>query len=44
MADTGAHTDIAAHERSYGRFIGLMKYGALAVAIIAFVVILIIAR
>lgn len=40
----GAKMDMPAHERTYSRFIGLTKVSAVVVALIAFAVILIIAR
>ena len=40
----GAEMDMPAHERTYARFIGVSKVGAVVVALIAFAVILIIAR
>ncbi|NIJ07823.1 hypothetical protein FHS31_001433 [Sphingomonas vulcanisoli] len=43
MAD-GAKMDMPAHERSYASFIAMARWGAIAVAIIAAIVILIIAR
>jgi|KBSSwiStaDraftv2_1062776.scaffolds.fasta_scaffold870009_2 hypothetical protein len=42
MAEGGAHIDLPAHERTYSRFIGLFKWGAIACALIAFFVILLI--
>ena len=44
MADSGANIDLPAHERTYGRFIGLFKYGAIAAFIVAAIVILLITR
>ena len=44
MAEGGAHIDLPAHERTYSRFIGLFKYGAIACLIIAFLVIYLITR
>ena len=40
----GAEMDMPAHERSYGNFIATVRWGAVTVAIIAAIVILIIAR
>ena len=40
----GAKVDLPAHERTYSRFIGLAKNGAIACFIIAFVVIFLITR
>lgn len=40
----GAKMDMPAHERTYSRFIGLTKVSAVVVALIAFAVVLIIAR
>jgi hypothetical protein len=42
MADNGAKIDLPAHEHTYGRFIGLFKWGAIACFLIALVVVLII--
>lgn len=44
MAEAGAEIDLPAHQRTYGRFIGLAKTGAVACFVIALVVVLIIAR
>lgn len=44
MAETGAKMDMPAHERTYSRFIGLFKFGAIASFIVAAIVVLIIAR
>lgn len=44
MADHGAPMDMPAHERTYGAFINLFKYGAIACFLIAFLVIFIITR
>ena len=44
MAEGGAKMDMPAHERMYGRFITVFKYGAVACFVIAMVVILIISR
>jgi hypothetical protein len=44
MAETGAPIDLPAHERAYSRFIGLFKYGAIACALIAGLVIFLISR
>ncbi len=44
MAETGAPMDLPAHERTYSRFIGLFKYGAVACFCIAFLVIFLITR
>ena len=44
MAEGGAKMDMPAHERTYGRFISLFKFGAVACFIIAMIVILIISR
>lgn len=40
----GAKMDLPAHERTYGRFIGVAKVGAFVCAMIALVVVLIISR
>ena len=42
MAEGGAHIDLPAHERTYSRFIGLFKYGAIACFLIAMFVIFLI--
>jgi hypothetical protein len=42
MAEEGAKIDLPAHERTYGRFIGLFKWGAIACFLIAIFVVLII--
>lgn len=42
MAD-GVKGDIQAHEASYDRFLGLLKYGAIASFVVAAIVVLIIA-
>jgi hypothetical protein len=44
MADHGAPMDMPAHERTYGGFISLFKYGAIACAIVAAFVIYMITR
>ena len=44
MADHGAPMDMPAHERTYGSFVSLFKFGAVATFIIAMLIILIIAR
>ena len=44
MAEHGAPMDMPAHERTYGSFISLFKYGAVACFIIAFLVIFLITR
>lgn len=44
MADHGAPMDLPAHERGYARFIGVFKYGAIACACIAALVIFVITR
>ena len=44
MADQGAPMDMPAHERTYGSFINLFKYGAVACFLIAMLIILIISR
>jgi hypothetical protein len=44
MAEGGAKMDMPAHERTYAHFIGLFKYGAIACAIIAFLVMYLITR
>ena len=44
MADQGAEMDLPAHERTYSRFIGVFKFGAVACFAIAAIVVLIIAR
>ena len=44
MAEQGAPIDLPAHERAYGRFISMAKFGAVACFIIAMCVILIISR
>ncbi|WP_174274409.1 aa3-type cytochrome c oxidase subunit IV [Sphingomonas bacterium] len=43
MAD-GAEMDMPAHERSYGNFLAMARWGAIVCAIIAAIVVLIIAR
>jgi hypothetical protein len=43
-ADTDFEKEMVIHRRGYERFIGLLKYAALACAIIAFVVILLIRK
>jgi hypothetical protein len=42
MAEEGAKMDLPAHERTYGSFIGLFKWGAVACFIVAAIVVLII--
>ncbi len=42
MADS-SHVEIEAHEQTYGSFTKLLKYGAVACFLIAFIVVLIIA-
>lgn len=44
MAEQGAHIDLKAHEATYTRFIGLFKFGTVACAIIAALVIFLITR
>ena len=44
MAESGAHVDLPAHERTYGRFIGFAKTGAIICFVIAMAVVLIISR
>ena len=44
MADSGANIDLPAHERTYGRFIGAAKVGAVICFFIAMAVVLIISR
>ena len=44
MADVGANIDLPAHERMYGRFIGVAKVGAVICFLIAMMVVLIISR
>lgn len=44
MADHGAPMDMPAHERTYGSFINMFKFGAVACFIIAMMIILIISR
>lgn len=44
MAEGGADIDLSAHERSYGRFINLFKYGAVGCFIVAAFVIFLITR
>lgn len=44
MAEGGAKMDMPAHERTYSHFIGLFKYGAIACALIAALVIYLITR
>ncbi|HWI86456.1 MAG TPA: aa3-type cytochrome c oxidase subunit IV [Sphingomonas sp.] len=44
MAEQGANIDLPAHERTYSRFIGLFKYGAIFCFLIAFLVIFLITR
>ena len=44
MADQGAQIDLPAHERSYGRFLKLMRNGAIACFLIGLIVMLIISR
>lgn len=44
MADHGAPIDLPVHERTYSRFIGLFKYGAIFCFLIAFLVIYLITR
>ena len=41
MADTG---DIKAHERTYGGFLGMLKWGAVASALLVALVIYLLAR
>jgi hypothetical protein len=42
MADNGAKMDMPAHQRTYARFIGLFRFGAVASFIVAAIVVLII--
>ena len=44
MADHGAPMDMPAHERTYGSFISLFKFGSVACFVIAMLIILIISR
>ena len=44
MAEQGAPIDFPAHERSYGRFLKLLRNGAIASFAIGVIVVLIIAR
>ena len=44
MADHGAPVDLPAHERAYSRFLYLFKYGAIASALVAALVIFLITR
>jgi hypothetical protein len=39
----GSGFEMKAHEQSYGRFIGLLKYGAVAAFVVTAIVVLIIA-
>lgn len=43
-AETDFEKEMVVHRRGYERFIGLFKYGAVAAAIIAFIVILLIRK
>jgi hypothetical protein len=43
MADGGSHFEMKAHEQTYSSFIGLLKYGAVACFVIAFIVVYLIA-
>lgn len=43
MAES-SHVEMTAHQQTYGSFTSLMKYGAAACMIVAFVVVLIIAH
>jgi hypothetical protein len=42
MAEEGAKIDLPAHEQTYGGFISLFKWGAIACFVIAAIVVLII--
>ena len=44
MAAEGEAKDLKAHERSYARFISMMKWGTILSALTAFVVILLISN
>ncbi len=44
MAEGGAKIDLPAHERTYGRFIGLFKWGAIVCFLTALFVIYLITR
>lgn len=44
MAEHGASTDLAAHERSYARFIGVFKYSAIFCFCVALLIIFVISR
>ena len=43
MADAGSGFELKAHESTYSRFIGLMKYGAVASFVITAIVVVILA-
>lgn len=43
MADS-SHVEMTAHQQTYGSFIKLLKYGAAACVVVAFLVIFIIAH
>jgi hypothetical protein len=43
MAES-SHVEMNAHQQTYGSFVSLLKYGAVACFLVAFIVILIIAN
>ncbi|WP_294391980.1 aa3-type cytochrome c oxidase subunit IV [uncultured Sphingomonas sp.] len=44
MAEDGAEIDLPAHARTYGRFLGLFKWSAIVVFILAAIIVLVISR
>lgn len=44
MAERNANVELKAHAGTYGSFLGLMKWGTIAAAILAAIVVLLISR